>query len=132
MARSPDGVTEQKTPMFFRHSNPAHRRQRLVMAQRWLAMLFLIAVVALCVVDPIVECHDHFDNLRHMGPGSLLTVTLLFACAGTLLFLTVRVLRILLLRYAAVLEGVCTRISRMAAMAPLLFPPGTLPLALRI
>ncbi|MGC9291442.1 MAG: hypothetical protein ACP5EP_01795 [Acidobacteriaceae bacterium] len=102
------------------------------MAQRWLAMLFLIAVVALCVVDPIVECHDHFDNLRHMGPGSLLTVTLLFACAGTLFFLTVQALRTLLLRYAAVIEGGCARIFRMTAISPLLFPPGTPPLALRI
>ena len=54
--------------------------------QRVVARVLLLMVVALLVVDPLWECHDHLDNLRHMGPSGILVIALLFACAGIMLF----------------------------------------------
>lgn len=47
-------------------------------------------IVALLVVNPIWECHDHLDNLRHLGPNGMLVMFLLFACAGITLFQSLR------------------------------------------
>ena len=43
-------------------------------------------VVAFLVVNPLWECHDHLDNLRHLGPNGVLLIILLVACAGITLF----------------------------------------------
>lgn len=47
-------------------------------------------VVGFLVVNPLWECHDHMDNLRHLGPNGILGMFLLFACAGITLFKSLR------------------------------------------
>ena len=59
------------------------RRPRV---RRLLAGLLLVLVVVLLLVNPLWECHDHMDNLRHLGPHGILVLFLLFACAGMTLF----------------------------------------------
>lgn len=49
--------------------------------QRIVACLLLLLVVFL-IVNPIFECHDHLDNLCHLGPHGFLVILLLAACAG--------------------------------------------------
>lgn len=36
------------------------------------------------VVNPIFECRDHMDNLRHLGAQGFLTILLQVVCAGIL------------------------------------------------
>lgn len=64
----------------------AHSRTRLSGAQRIVACLLLVMVVVFLVVNPLWECHDHLDNLRHLGPNGFLLIILLLACAGITLF----------------------------------------------
>jgi len=59
------------------------RRSR---GQKIVACLLLVMVVGFLVVNPLWECHDHMDNLRHLGPHGMLMILLLFACAGITLF----------------------------------------------
>jgi len=68
----------------------AHSRTRLSRGQRIIACLLLVMVVAFLVVNPLWECHDHMDNLRHLGPNGILVMFLLFACAGISLFKSLR------------------------------------------
>lgn len=42
----------------------------------------LLGLVAFLVFNPIWECHDHMDDLRHLGSNGLLVIVLLMACAG--------------------------------------------------
>lgn len=63
-----------------------HSRTRLSRAQRIVACLLLVMVVVFLVVNPLWECHDHLDNLRHLGPNGVLLIILLLACAGITLF----------------------------------------------
>ena len=42
----------------------------------------MLAMVAFLVVNPLWECHDHLDDLRHLGPNGFLVIVLLVACAG--------------------------------------------------
>jgi hypothetical protein len=56
-------------------------KQRIV---AWL--LFVVAVFL--VIDPLWECHDHLDNLRHLGPHGMLVILLLAACASISLLKT--------------------------------------------
>ena len=49
--------------------------------QRVIACLLLVLAVFL-VINPLWECHDHLDNLRHLGPHGVLLILLLVACAG--------------------------------------------------
>lgn len=67
-------------------SNQANSRTRLSRCRRFVAFLLLVLVVAFLVVNPLWECHDHMDNLRHLGPHGMLMIFLLFACAGITLF----------------------------------------------
>lgn len=67
-------------------SVPAHFRTRRGQGQRIVACLLLVMVVAFLVVNPPWECHDHMDNLRHLGPHGMLMIFLLFACAGITFF----------------------------------------------
>lgn len=98
--------------MFFRHASPSQRQRHLQAVRYVLALLFLFAVVSLCIIDPIVECHDHMDNLRHMGTDSLLTIALLAASAGSMFFLVLRSLRGRTHRLAAIAldRGACHRV----------------------
>ncbi len=57
-------------------------RRPLSRAQRVIACLLLVMVVAFLVINPLWECHDHMDNLRHLGPNGVLMIFLLLACAG--------------------------------------------------
>lgn len=50
-------------------------------AQRFIAFL-LLALVSFLVVNPIWECHDHLDTLRHLGPHGVLIIVLMVALAG--------------------------------------------------
>lgn len=50
-------------------------------AQRTIAF-FLLALISFLVVNPIWECHDHLDTLRHLGPHGVLVIVLLVALAG--------------------------------------------------
>ncbi len=63
---------------------------RLSRGQRVVACLLLVMVVGFLVVNPLWECHDHMDTLRHLGPNGILVMFLLFACAGITLFKSLR------------------------------------------
>lgn len=65
---------------------PAHFRTRRSRDQRIIAGVLLVLVVVFLVLNPLWECHDHMDNLRHLGPHGMLMIFLLFACAGITLF----------------------------------------------
>ncbi len=43
----------------------------------WLLLLSLFLVI-----NPLWECHDHLDDLRHLGPHGVLLIMLIVACAG--------------------------------------------------
>lgn len=58
-----------------------HLPAKLFLSQRIVACL-LLALVAFVVVNPLWECHDHLDNLRHLGSNGFLLIILLVACAG--------------------------------------------------
>jgi len=58
--------------------------------RRMLAGFLLAMMVTLLVLNPLWECHDHLDNLRHLGPNGFLVMFLLFACAGMTLFKAIR------------------------------------------
>lgn len=42
-------------------------------------LLFLAAFLAM---EPLWECHDHLDNLIHLGPHGVPVILLLIACTG--------------------------------------------------
>ncbi len=78
--------------------------------QRIVALL-LFVLLSLLVIDPLWECHDHLDNLRHLGPHGMLVVILVIACASISLLRVFQWLGLLLsvtagrLRSMAVLPG---------------------------
>lgn len=43
---------------------------------------FLLLLAVFLDFEPLWECHDHLDNLRHMGPHGVLVILLLVACTG--------------------------------------------------
>jgi hypothetical protein len=51
------------------------------MAQRIVAFLLSMLVIFL-IIDPLWECHDHLDNLRHLGAHGILLILLVVACSG--------------------------------------------------
>lgn len=57
------------------------------LAQRMIAFLLSVLMLVL-VFDPLWECHDHLDDLRHLGAHGLLLVLLIIACAGISLLKT--------------------------------------------
>lgn len=59
----------------------AHAATGISLGQRIVAC-FLLALVVFLVVNPLWECHDHLDNLRHLGSNGFLLIVLLVACAG--------------------------------------------------
>jgi hypothetical protein len=50
----------------------------------------LLSLVLILIVNPIFECHDHLDNLSHLGSRGVLVTLLLVASAGTTLVKSVR------------------------------------------
>lgn len=50
-------------------------------AQRTIAFL-LLGLTSFLVINPIWECHDHLDTLRHLGPHGALVILLMVALAG--------------------------------------------------
>lgn len=50
----------------------------------------LLSLVTFTVLNPIWECTDHLDNLRHLGPHGVLVLLLAVALAGVSLLRTVR------------------------------------------
>lgn len=70
----------------------------LCLGQRIVACL-LFAIVVFFVVNPVWECHDHMDNLRHFGSHhGFLVILLLVACAGISLLKSLRWFSLNLLR----------------------------------
>jgi hypothetical protein len=57
------------------------------LAQRFVAFMLSLLIMVV-VIDPIWECHDHLDDLRHLGPHGLLLFLLIVACAGISLIKT--------------------------------------------
>lgn len=49
--------------------------------QRILGCLLLL-LAAFLAMEPLWECHDHLDNLIHLGPHGVLVILLLIACTG--------------------------------------------------
>ncbi len=84
------------------------------------------------VIDPLWECHDHLDNLRHFGPHGALMIVLVVACAGIILLKSKSALGLLLLRIvAALLRPIAlARASAACIITTLAF--ATLPPPLRI
>lgn len=76
-------------------------------AQRTIAFL-LLALVSFLVVNPIWECHDHLDTLRHLGPHGALIILLMVALAGVSLL---RVPRWLLLFVRWNIAGVIASVA---------------------
>jgi hypothetical protein len=73
--------------MFVSHQ-PVQARPGVI--RRWIAGLLLGLMITLLVLNPLWECHDRLDNLRHLGPHGFLVMFLLFACAGITLFQAIR------------------------------------------
>ncbi|TCK75888.1 uncharacterized protein DUF1625 [Acidipila rosea] len=57
--------------------------------QRIIACLLLTLAVTV-IVNPLWECHDHLDSLRHLGPHGILVIMLMVACAGLSLLKSLR------------------------------------------
>lgn len=72
-----------------RRSNAMAPATRLSWKQRVIACLLLVLALFL-VINPLWECHDHLDNLRHLGPHGVLLILLLVACAGVSLIKSFR------------------------------------------
>jgi hypothetical protein len=69
--------------------------------KQWIVAWLLFGLLSLLVIDPLWECHDHLDDLRHFGPHGLLLVLLIVACAGISLLKSFQWLGLLLLSIIA-------------------------------
>lgn len=66
----------------FRHRKTRHPfPKKCSLAQRFVAFL-LTLLVAVLVFDPLWECHDHLDDIRHLGAHGVLLILLIIACSG--------------------------------------------------
>jgi hypothetical protein len=90
------------TPLMQRmRSNRMKSAARLSWKQRIVALL-LFVVSMFMVIDPLWECHDHLDNLRHLGPHGVLMILLVVACASVSLLKSFQWLGLIL---AAIIAG---------------------------
>uniref|UniRef100_A0A7V5CSE2 Uncharacterized protein n=1 Tax=Acidobacterium capsulatum TaxID=33075 RepID=A0A7V5CSE2_9BACT len=80
-------------PLTRSHRAKAHAGTSWV--QRLLACGMLL-LAAFLVLDPLWECADHLDDLRHLGPHGMLIILLLVACAGISLLKTFQWIGLLL------------------------------------
>lgn len=78
----------------------------LSLGQRIIAR-FLLLMLAFVVIDPLWECRDHLDNLRHLGGShAALLIVLLIACAGVMLLRSVHLFALNLLR--SIVQALCS------------------------
>lgn len=71
-----------RADMFHHGKTKRSSAQKGWRAQRIVAFFFSLLVVFI-VLDPLWECHDHLDNLRHLGGAhAALLILLIVACAG--------------------------------------------------
>jgi hypothetical protein len=85
-------------PLTRSHRAKAHTSTSWV--QRLLACGMLL-LAAFLVLDPLWECADHLDDLRHLGPHGMLIILLLVACAGISLLKTFQWIALILRCVAA-------------------------------
>lgn len=98
--------------------------------QRIIATL-LLALSLFLILDPLWECGDHLDDLRHFGPHGALLFVLIVACAGILLLKSKSTLGPLFLSLiAAILQPLRAACSASRSISTLAF--STLPPPLRI
>ena len=57
---------------------------------RHIVAYLLLGLAAFLVINPLWECCDHLDDLRHLGPNGILVIVLLVAIAGLSLVKTLR------------------------------------------
>lgn len=74
-----------------------HSPAGLSRGQQLIACVLLVFVLFF-VLNPIFECHDHMDNLRHLGSDGFLVMLLMTACAGIALTKALRRIGIKTLR----------------------------------
>lgn len=100
----------------------------IVPAGRRVIAFLLLSLVTFLVVNPVWECQDHLDNLRHLGPHGVLIILLTAAVAALPLLKTAGLLLACLFS-ATALWAECVAILRSAAVeaarpaAPLTGPP---------
>ncbi len=98
--------------------------------QRVIACLLLILAV-IVIVNPLWECHDHLDSLRHLGPHGILMIMLSVACAGLCLLKSMRWLSLSVLY--SILQSLQTfAVVPLVSDKPLCATASELPLPLRI
>lgn len=86
--------------MLRKRSKRIARSAGLSWKQRIVACLFLPLSLFL-VIDPLWECQDHLDNLRHLGPHGALMIVLIVACASVILLKSKNALGLLFLSFIA-------------------------------
>ncbi len=86
---------------------------RACSSARHIVSFLLLTLVTFVVVNPIWECHDHLDNLRHLGPHGVLMILLTLAVAAVLLL---KAACRLLVRFH---EAVSMRIESVAVIRPI-------------
>ncbi len=64
---------------------------------RRIVAFLLLSIMAFIVANPIWECFDHLDNLRHLGPHGILVILLLVAIAGVSLLKIPRLIWLMVL-----------------------------------
>lgn len=110
--------------------NPRRSTSGLSRGQRLIACCLLLLIVFM-VVNPLCECHDQLDNLRHFGAHGLLVILLLVACAGTALTRALRSMDLESLGVLRMLPAALEAGQRVAHKLPRLLPY-SLPLPLRV
>ena len=114
--------------MRMRESNQTRKQGAFSFAPRVIAFL-LLSLTTFLVVNPIFECQDHLDNLRHLGPHGVLLLLLVVGLAGVSLLKSVRSLLICFLSSIAIrLKAVAIVRPRLAHFAFSLAPESGPPL----
>jgi len=100
------------------------------LGQRTIACL-LLTLAVIVVVNPLWECHDHLDSLRHLGPHGILMIMLAVACAGLSLLKSLRWLSLSVL-YSILRSLQTFAVAPLVSQKPLCALTSELPLPLRI
>lgn len=98
--------------------------------QRVIACL-LMTLAVMVIVNPLWECHDHLDTLRHLGPHGVLVIMLMVAGAGLSLLKSMHWLWLSVL-YSIRRTLLTYAVTPLASQKPLDFVTSDLPLPLRI
>ena len=116
------------SPVRTRESNQTSKQGAFSFAPRIIAFL-LLSLMTFMVVNPIFECQDHLDNLRHLGPHGVLVILLVVALAGVSLLKSVRSLLVCFISSIAIcLEAVAVLRPTLAHFAFSLAPESGPPL----